>query len=345
MAADNTIDSVFVRLTEFGASLGHVQVQEGMFSFDFQPGEIKEIDRLMGWEKILKQQVQGGRPLFELVTQRALEDRQSSECSLCGGTGWKATETPGKEKRVTRCDCQIKERSVRLLKAAGIPRGYKKCTLANFDTNFPGATASVVNARLYAGRFVEEYPNYKRGLLLIGPAGVGKTHLVVGIIRELIESKVMPCLFCDYRELLKQIQNSYNPQVQATELELLRPVFEAEVLVLDELGAIRPSEWVWDTVSHIINYRYSENKTTIVTSNYANRSTEEEDARLKKEIAESQKRNKNHVSREEIEAAGKAQAPGVLGERITNGMLSRLRQMCRVIEVDGLDFRTRNSRP
>ena len=107
------------------------------------------------------------------------------------------------------------------------------------------------------------------GLLLIGSIGVGKTHLAVGIIKELVLSKGIACLFYDYRELLKQIQNSYNDSVKATELDVLRPVFETEVLVLDELGAVKPTEWVWDTVSLILNTRYNDNRTTIITTNFA----------------------------------------------------------------------------
>src|SRR5438477_12696632 len=88
------------------------------------------------------------------------------------------------------------------------------------------------------------------------------------MIKELILSKATPCLFYDYRELLKQIQNSYNDSVKATELDVLRPVFDTEVLVLDELGAVKPTEWVWDTVSLILNTRYNDNRTTIITTNY-----------------------------------------------------------------------------
>jgi len=265
---------------------------------------------------------------------------QVSECPLCQGTGWKTLSLDRRVPTMTRCDCRLADRSARLLAQACIPKRYTNSTLSDFDTGFEGATRSLSNARLYAGRLVEEYPGEKRGLLFIGPPGVGKTHLAVGIIKELINRRVA-CRFCDYRELLKQIQNSYDPQVQATELGLLRPVFEADVLVLDELGAIRPSEWVWDTVSHIINYRYSGNKTTIITSNFANRSTTEEEERLNKEIDEQQKRSRNFVSRETIQNAWKTQAPSTLGERITDGMLSRLRQMCRVVEVEGTDFRAR----
>ena len=95
----------------------------------------------------------------------------------------------------------------------------------------------------------------------------------MGIIKALVREKGINCLFCDYRELLKSIQNSYNPSVQATEMEILRPVFEAEVLVLDELGAVRSTEWVFDTVNYILNSRYNENHTTIITTNFPMRRT------------------------------------------------------------------------
>ncbi len=109
-----------------------------------------------------------------------------------------------------------------------------------------------------------------RGLLLTGSIGVGKTHLAVGILQALVAERGATGLFYDYRDLLKQVQNSYNAQVRETELEVLRPVFEAEVLVLDELGASKPTDWVWDTVAHILNTRYNDRRTTIITTNYAN---------------------------------------------------------------------------
>src|SRR5207244_5850409 len=92
----------------------------------------------------------------------------------------------------------------------------------------------------------------------------------VGITKELILTQGLPCLIYAYRELLKQIQNSYNDSVKATELDVLRPVFETEVLALDELGAVKPTEWVWDTVSLILNTRYNDNRTTIITTNFDN---------------------------------------------------------------------------
>src|ERR1700693_6311595 len=158
-------------------------------------------------------------------------------CSLCEGTGWKSVSI-GSERRVTRCDCRVQARPQALLTAARIPKRYEHCELSNFE--FDGPHRALASCRIAACRFVEEYPLDNTGLLIIGSIGVGKTHLAVGIIKELILSKGIACLFYDYRELLKQIQNSYNDSVKATELDVLRPVFETEVLVLDELGAVKP---------------------------------------------------------------------------------------------------------
>jgi DNA replication protein DnaC len=245
----------------------------------------------------------------------------SEVCSLCEGTGWKSVPI-GSERRVTRCDCRLLARTQALLAAARIPKRYEHCELSNFESDGPHRL--LASSRLAAGKFVEEYPVDNTGLLLIGNIGVGKTHLAVGIIKELILSKGIACLFYDYRELLKQIQNSYNDSVKATELEVLRPVFETEVLVLDELGAVKPTEWVWDTVSLILNARYNDNRTTIITTNFPNLGERE--------------RHRNSGIRS-FEAAKYSAEKETLGDRIGERMLSRLHEMCRIIEMEGADFR------
>lgn len=242
-------------------------------------------------------------------------------CPLCDDTGWKPVGD-GKDRRFTRCDCRQPERSQRLLRQARIPRRYQHCELSNFE--FEGPHRSLAPARLAACKFVEEYPLSKAGLLLIGPIGVGKTHLAVGIIKELIV-KGVPCLFYDYRELLKEIQNSYNPSVATTEMEVLRPVFDTEVLVLDELGAVKPTDWVWDTVSHILNTRYNNERTTVITTNLPDLPP----AKLGAE------------ARTERERACQAAREETLGDRIGERMRSRLHEMCKIIRMEGEDYRTK----
>jgi DNA replication protein DnaC len=242
-----------------------------------------------------------------------------SECEICGGVGLvRVMNTEGLW--VSRaCECQQMEREQRRLKAAGIPERYRELTLDTYYTDFPGIHSSQRNALLAARRFVDEYPvdTAGKGLLFTGPSGVGKTHLAVGVVRRLITERGARGLFYDYRELLKQIQNSYNPAVRTTELELLNPVFHAEVLVLDDLGSQKPNEWVWDTVALILNSRYNDNRTTIITTNYADQPAA-------------------GAGLNEVQSA--AREP-TLGDRIGDRMRSRLAEMCIRVEMEGKDFR------
>ena len=250
-------------------------------------------------------------------------------CPLCEGTGWK-TVPPGAgrgttERRVTRCDCQLRARTQSLLAAAHIPRRYEHCELSNYSTDFPGAHPSLSHAHLMASRFVQEYdPRDGTGLLFVGSIGTGKTHLAVGIIKELIRARGVACLFYDYRELLKEIQNSYNPSVQTTELQILRRVFDADVVVIDEIGGQLSSEWVWDTVSLIINTRYNDQKAVILTTNFEDLPAA---AALPIDEPIDQFRAKQ-VARKYT-----------LGDRVGERMRSRLHEMCRIVNVEGVDCR------
>ena len=253
----------------------------------------------------------------------------SLDCPVCEGTGWKGTGADteiGRPRRVSRCECVLRARAPKLLAAARIPRRYEDRELGNFDI-FPGANPSLEKARLLARRFVEEYdPHDACGLMFVGDCGVGKTHLAVAIIRELILSKGIHCAFYDYRELLKEIQNSYNASVNTTELQVLRPVFEADVLVLDELGAVKPTEWVFDAVSFILNTRFNEKKTTLITTNFPDEPPAIEAV------------PRSFSAAEQAKAAARRET---LGDRITERMRSRLHEMCRTVRMEGQDFRQR----
>jgi DNA replication protein DnaC len=242
-----------------------------------------------------------------------------SVCAICNGVGLVRVMAPSGHMVSRACECQEMEREERRLAAARIPERYRHYTLDGYETAFRGADASLGRAHLTARKFVEAYPvdTAGKGLLFTGSIGVGKTHLAVGVLRRLVQERGAKGLFCDYRELLKSIQNSYNPQVHTTELELLKPVFAAEVLVLDDLGAQKPNEWVWDTVALILNARYNERQTTIITTNYPDLAA-------------------GGGSQSEAERAAREQT---LGDRIGDRMRSRLAEMCVRVEMTGEDFR------
>ncbi len=167
---------------------------------------------------------------------------------------------------------------------------------------------SQLRAFNYAHSLVRDYPLADRGILFTGSVGVGKTHLAVGILRGLVE-KGISCRFYEYRSLLKEIQNSYDPNTQTSEMSILESLFDHEVIVLDELGAARPSEWVQDTIGLIINARYNDKKLTILTTNYPDERRQD--------------------------------AEDTLADRIGLRLRSRLHQMCGTVVVDGNDYRNR----
>jgi DNA replication protein DnaC len=253
-------------------------------------------------------------------------------CPECSGSGWKPVPG-GPDRGVTRCDCRLRARGGAMIAAARIPKRYEHCELSNFK--FEGPHLRLAGARMAACRFVEEYPFDKTGLLLIGNTGLGKTHLAAGIAKALIREKGIECVFYDYADLLKQIQDSYNPTVQATELGLLRPVFETEVLVLDDLGSVRPTEWRWDTVRLILNTRYNDGRTTIITTNFP----DDPPGALASKRKKRSDPNPPKYNELNSEPDQPEWTKYTLGDRITETMRSRLHEMCRIVKMDGDDYR------
>jgi DNA replication protein DnaC len=232
-------------------------------------------------------------------------------CSECEGTGWVLVDINGRQV-ARRCACFHEKQVQTFWEQARIPRRYQNCSLQNFEVH----NDSHRDALKISKQFVKNYPAQEVGLLFIGPCGVGKTHLAVAIIRELIEKKNAPCSFYDFRELIRDIQSTFTPDSNLTESEVLAPVFEHEVLVLDELGAKRTTAWVEETVFYIINQRYNQKKLTIFTSNYLD-TEEEEDTRdsfFKK-------------------------GGDTLVDRIGVRLRSRLYEMCKIVEMWGDDYR------
>ncbi len=172
------------------------------------------------------------------------------------------------------CDCGMQERAVRVMERARIPKRYEHCDFESYSTEVASTQQerlSLQQAKLSAQSFVRDYPgSSEKGLLLMGPSGVGKTHLAVAAVKELIQ-RGHAGLFCDYRELLKEIQASYNPASESTEMRILEPIRTVEILVLDDLGASKPSDWVRDIVGIVLNARYNESRTTIITTKGARR--------------------------------------------------------------------------
>ena len=196
--------------------------------------------------------------------------------------------------------------------------GFRDATLANFKTSRTTETA-----HLMARRFVEEFSPIAvgprvPGLLLTGSVGVGKTHLAAGIIRALVEKLGIEARFVDVRELLDRLRSSYGDDARESHGQILYPILSADLVVIDELGAARPSDWVFETIELLIGGLYNRMAPVVVTTNLAN-------------LAPGANAGGNEYAR--------AVRQETLGDRIGARMWSRLQQMCISVDMTGPDQR------
>jgi DNA replication protein DnaC len=230
-------------------------------------------------------------------------------CEICDDTTWKTITVDGIS-RVTRCDCFVEKSMRSRLSGARIPTRYHHCTIENVEAY----NESLKRAAKYAQRVVDEFPVATRtgtgrdaGLLLMGLPGVGKTHLAVAILKQCIYKGGVG-LFYVMGDLMADLRGTYAAGAETTESELLRRVSEADVVVFDDLGRERATDWRDEMLHIIINARYSHRRPTIFTTNY--------------DVAD-------------------IDDPDALQVRVGMRVYSRLHEMCELMHLDGADYRER----
>ncbi len=231
-------------------------------------------------------------------------------CPHCHGTGFEIVAEEGRE-FARPCRCRVPPAdSPDLASACRIPPRYEHCTLANFTPGHPSLVAALEKTMAYCHGYPYGGEDEGLGLLFTGENGVGKTHLAVAALRELV-AKGARGQFWDFHELIREIKNSYNPETRTTELQVLEPVVQVEALVLDDLGAWKMTDWMNDTLFYILNGRYMAKRATIITTNFQD------------------------VDREAALAADQLRRKEFLVERIGQRLRSRLLEMCLVVRIDG----------
>jgi DNA replication protein DnaC len=237
-------------------------------------------------------------------------------CSECGGTGFTIVLRDGNE---FAQPCQCRGTSGKggddLLAPCRVPRRYEHCSLATFEVGYPSLRAALQTAMSFCTGYPHLGTDEGLGLLFTGDNGVGKTHLAVAVLRELVQTKGATGQFWDFHELIREIRNSYDPETKATELQVLEPVVEAGILVLDDLGAWKMTDWMNDTLFYILNSRYIAKRATVITTNYQD------------------------ADKEQVRAADSLRRREFLVERIGQRLRSRLMEMCLVVKMQGPDHR------
>jgi DNA replication protein DnaC len=226
--------------------------------------------------------------------------KEDVKCIKCNDTGWIF-----KNDGVVKCECQYNLNSYQVNSSLNIPRKYYHATLNNFIDG--GVTSrkfilSKVKEYVYSDDIEEGI-----GFFFYGQNGVGKTHLAVAILKELYSLKGITGLFYDTTVLLYDLKATF--EGNSSTRELLDNVIKAPILVLDDLGSERLSDWAKDILHYIIISRYNDKLPVIITSNIS----------LEKEVGKD--------IQQDIES------------KFGKGVSSRLIEICYPIFVEGEDFR------
>lgn len=251
----------------------------------------------------------------------------TTPCPLCGGMGWRIESQDGREV-AARCSCAPQRRLQAALDEARIPPRYAHCTVDGFEIwNKDDPTLRPAKKR--TRDFVDCYPAVERGIVFMGKVGTGKTHLAVAALKELVETKGARGLYVNFLELVQELQMTFDGG-GATRDEILTPVIESELLVLDELGAGKPTEWVLDLLYFVVNSRYMGKRITIFTTNYL-------------DAPQMTRRASRRTASGELspEPPGQEKWLETLADRVGDRLRSRLAEMCDMVKLYGEDYRSR----
>src|SRR5689334_16258770 len=248
-------------------------------------------------------------------------------CPKCEGTGWIIREHAHLSD-AEPCECRSQNRAAHLEDRAQIPPLYRNASLDNFvvpGPDNPMARRELTTVLLTVKDYIRDLPNEERpGLLRIGQPGTGKTHLAIAAMRRILE-KGFECLFCDYQNLLVRIRSGYDATSNSADKEAYRVALDAQVLLLDDLGAHRVTDWVEDTVTSIVTYRCNNRKALIATTNLP-------DGDAGSELTQRS-------------GLGGPEYRTTLGERIGARARSRLFEMCTVVRMPLVeDYRVRKAK-
>ena len=245
-------------------------------------------------------------------------------CTLCRGREGSFSRDDAGYEVFRPCSRRHARRRIELYNTARIGRRYVGATFDTYEPRNQSQATALETARVWAAMY--QAGQARGGLLFWGPVGTGKTHLGLAVFRELTLGAGIPCRFVDYGNLLMDLRRSFRAEAGSSEAALMMPLVEAEVLIVDELGKGRNTDWEITVLDDLISRRYNADRVTLFTTNHTASGVRPTGRGL----------NPSY-DRRLAEAASSGAAS--LEERLDVRIYSRLCEMCDFIRVDGEDYR------
>ena len=278
------------------------------------------------------------------ILKPSIDKNEFIECEYCKNKLYRKTiewELYGTKKTITldyeRCECndaqiywneydlkklrmleeekkleimqEFSKRVERIIKNSKMSKRNLNYKFDNFSSNTSNKKV-LDNLKNYSEKLVNGIE--KKGLILVGNNGVGKTHLACSIANKLIENGT-PVIYGTLINLLAELRNSYDTDNNISEMEIIKLYENVDLLVIDDLGKEKPSEWALEKLFTIINSRYENNLPVIITTNY----------------------NQNSLL-ERLSLNGEIET--------AKSIISRLYEMCYLVKIDDIDHRIKKKK-
>lgn len=197
--------------------------------------------------------------------------KDSIDCPICGGIGYVLKDEDGFEVAVP-CQCLPKRILQSRIRFLNLPRSLASMRLKDFSLSVyspeakPVATAACQVVKYYLDNFDKMRESGKGLYLYSSQKGSGKTRMAASIANDLIHNHDISVRFMTSIAILDEIKNSWDNK-EYTEHQVLDVLFTVPVLIVDDFGAEKSTDWTNDRFYQIINERYLNNRVTIFTSN------------------------------------------------------------------------------